>query len=96
MVEALAGALPVVYLAKVEKHRKKGLDIFGAIEEADQEIREEQAAAAPPPAEGQVIAPEQAMGLAGGPETVAAQGAPAGQRPPPPEQMQQMARALRG
>ncbi len=94
--QALAGALPVVYLAKVEKHRKKGLDIFGAIEEADQEIREEQAAAAPPPAEGQVIAPEQAMGLAGGPETVAAQGAPAGQRPPPPEQMQQMARALRG
>ena len=42
------------------------------------------------------MAPEQAMGLAGGPQGVAAQGGPAGQQLPPPEQMQQMARALRG
>ena len=53
--QALSGQLPVVYVSKIEKHRKKGLDIFQAIEKADEEIREEQAAAAPPPGEGQVI-----------------------------------------
>jgi hypothetical protein len=74
--QALSGQLPVVYVAKIEKHRKKGLDIFRAIEKADEEIRQEQAAVAPPPGEGQVIAPEQALGLAGGPEAAVQQGAP--------------------
>ena len=74
--QALSGQLPVVYVAKIEKHRKKGLDIFRAIEKADEEIRQEQAAVAPPPGEGQVIAPEQALGLAGGPEAAEQQGAP--------------------
>ena len=36
--------LPLTYLAKLERHRKESHDIFGAIEKADQEIREEQAA----------------------------------------------------
>ena len=94
--QALAGALPVVYLAKIEKHRKKGLDIFMAVEAADKEIREEQAAIAPPPEAGQAMAPEQAMGLAAGPQGVAAQGPPGAQRPPGPEQMQMLAQALRG
>jgi hypothetical protein len=52
------------------------LDIFQAIEKADEEIREEQAAAAPPPGEGQVIPPEMAAGLAAGPEGMAPQQAP--------------------
>jgi hypothetical protein len=74
--QALSGQLPVVYVSKIEKHRKKGSDIFVAIEKADAEIRKEQAAVAPPPAEGQIIAPEQAAGLAAGPEGMAPQAAP--------------------
>ena len=68
--QALSGQLPVVYVSKIEKHRKKGLDIFEAIEKADEEIREEQAAAAPLPEEGQMMAPEEAMGLAGPPQAM--------------------------
>ena len=74
--QALSGQLPVVYVSKIEKHRKKGLDIFEAIEKADAEIREEQAAVAPTPEEGMAIAPEQAMGLAAGPAGMAPQGPP--------------------
>ena len=95
--QALSGQLPVVYVAKIEKHRKKGLDIFNAIEKADEEIRKEQAAMAPAPEEGQMMAPEQAPGLAGGPEAAMQQA------PPPagpsgefsPEAAQQLVNALR-
>ena len=92
--QALSGQLPVVYVSKIEKHRKKGLDIFEAIEKADEEIRQEQAAQAPPPAEGQMMAPEQALGLAAGPEGAAQQGP---QGPPgfSPESARQMVDALR-
>ena len=92
--QALSGQLPVVYVSKIEKHRKKGLDIFQAIEKADEEIREEQAAAAPPPGEGQVIPPEMAAGLAAGPEGMAPQQAPpSGEFSP--EAAQQLVSALR-
>jgi|TARA_Y100000310_G_scaffold7447_1_gene8128 hypothetical protein len=76
--QALSGQLPIVYVAKIEKFRKKGLDIFEAIQAADEEIREEQAETAPPPGEGQAIAPEQALGLAAGPQGAVAPGAPPG------------------
>ena len=75
--QALSGQLPVVYVSKIEKHRKKGLDIFEAIEKADAEIRQEQAAIAPAPEEGMAMAPEQAQGLAAGPEGMAPEGATA-------------------
>tara|TARA_Y100001949_G_C15985702_1_gene330469 strand:- start:1097 stop:2932 length:1836 start_codon:yes stop_codon:yes gene_type:complete len=95
--QAVQGQLPVIYVSKIEKHRKKGLDIFEAIEKADGEIREEQAAAAPPPEEGQIMAPEQAAGLAAGPAGVQQQ------QPPPtgspefnPQEAQQLIGALRG
>ena len=93
--QALSGQLPVVYGSKIEKHRKKGLDIFEAIEKADEEIRAEQAAVAPAPEEGMAIAPEQAMGLAAGPAGMAPQGPPG----PPggefsPEAAQQLVAAL--
>ena len=68
--QAVQGALPIVYIAKIEKFRKKGFDIFEAVEKADEEIRKEQAAMAPPPEEGQVISPEEAMGLAGPPQAL--------------------------
>jgi hypothetical protein len=92
--QALSGQLPVVYVSKIEKHRKKGLDIFEAIEKADEEIRKEQAAIAPPPEEGMAMAPEQAPGLAVGPEGMAPQG------PPPtnefsPDNARQLVDALR-
>jgi hypothetical protein len=85
--QALSGQLPVVYVSKIEKHRRKGLDIFEAIEKADTEIREEQAAVAPSPE-------EQALGLAAGPEGMAPQGA---QAPPElnPESAAQLIGALR-
>lgn len=78
--QTAGGGLPIVYVAKIEKHRKNGLDIFEAIQAADEEIRKEQAAAAPPPDEGQVMAPEEALGLAGPPQAV----------PPGPEAQQQV------
>ena len=59
-----------MYVAKIEKHRKKGFDIFESVQKADEEIREEQAAAAPLPEEGQMMAPEEAMGLAGPPQAM--------------------------
>ena len=68
--QAVQGALPIVYIAKIEKFRKKGFDIFEAVEKADEEIRKEQAAMAPPPEEGQVMSPEEAMGLAGPPQAL--------------------------
>jgi hypothetical protein len=74
--QALSGQLPVVYVSKIEKYRKKGFDIFESIEKADEEIRKEQAAIAPAPEEGMAMAPQQAPGLAAGPEGMAPQGAP--------------------
>ena len=102
--QALSGQLPVVYVAKIEKHRKKGLDIFESIQAADEEIRKEQAEAAPPPEEGQVMSPEEALGLAAGPEGASAQpalppgapgppGLPPG--PPQPGQVEELVGALR-
>jgi hypothetical protein len=91
----LSGQLPVVYVSKIEKHRKKGLDIFEAIEKADNEIREEQAAIAPAPEEGMAMAPEQVAGLAAGPEGMAPQGAPpAGGQEFSPEAAAQLMGAL--
>jgi hypothetical protein len=92
--QALSGQLPVVYVSKIEKHRKKGLDIFESIEKADAEIRAEQAAVAPAPEEGMAMAPEQAPGLAAGPEGMAPQGAgpPGGEFSP--EAAQQLVAAL--
>jgi len=93
--QALSGQLPVVYVSKIEKHRKKGLDIFEAIEKADAEIREEQAAIAPAPEEGMAMAPEQVAGLAAGPEGMAPQGAPpAGGQEFSPEAAAQLMGAL--
>ena len=93
--QALSGQLPVVYVSKIEKHRKKGLDIFEAIEKADEEIRQEQAAQAPAPAEGQMMAPEQQLGLAAGPQGVAQQEPPQGPPEFSPESARQMVDALR-
>ena len=92
--QALSGQLPVVYVSKIEKHRKKGLDIFEAIEKADAEVRAEQAAVAPEPEMGMAMAPEQAMGLAAGPEGMGPQGAgpPGGEFSP--EAAQQLVAAL--
>jgi hypothetical protein len=97
--QALSGQLPVVYVSKIEKHRKKGLDIFEAIEKADEEIRKEQAAIAPAPEEGMAMAPEQAPGLAVAPQGMAPQGM-APQGPPPtgelsPDNERQLVEALR-
>jgi hypothetical protein len=76
-----AGTLPLTYLAKLEKHRKKTGDIFEAIDLANQEIQEEQAALPPEPPAGMGAAPEMMPGLAAGPEAMAGMGAPTGMAP---------------
>lgn len=92
--QAAGGALPIVYVAKIEKHRKNGLDIFEAIQAADEEIREEQAAAAPPPEADQMMAPEEALGLAGPPQAMAPPPEPEGQQMAPAQALAEMQQAL--
>ena len=82
--QAIQGMLPIIYIAKIEKFRKKGFDIFDSIQKADEEISKEQAALAPPPEEGQAIAPEEALGLQGPPQP---QGAPPEEMPAEAQQM---------
>lgn len=65
--QLMSGQLPLPVATLMHKYLRKGFDIFEATEKADKEIRELQAQAAPPPGEGQIMAPEQAPGLAGGP-----------------------------
>ena len=91
--QAATGALPIVYIAKIEKYRKKGLDIFEAIQEADKDIREEQAAQAPLPEEGQMMAPEEAMGLAGPPTALPAEELPMEEQIDPATAQAQMQQA---
>jgi len=79
--QAATGAMPIVYIAKIEKYRKDGFDIFEAIQKADEEIREEQAREAPEPGEGQMMAPEAAPGLAGPPGMMGGPPAPEGAPP---------------
>ena len=87
--QAVQGTLPIIYIAKIEKFRKKGFDIFESIQKADEEIRKEQAAAAPPPEEGQVMAPEEAMGLAGPPQAIPPEAMAAGGATPQQGQVAQ-------
>ena len=93
--QSASGQLPVVYVAKIEKFRKKGFDIFESIQNADEEIKKEQAEIAPPTPEGMGMPPQMAPGLAGGPEMMG----PQGQAPPSgefsPEAAQQLMGALR-
>ncbi|NBW35724.1 MAG: hypothetical protein EBR30_12040 [Cytophagia bacterium] len=63
--QAAQGAIPVTYLAMVEKHRRREPDLVQAILKADAEMKAEQAKMAPPPEQGQFAAPEQMPGLSG-------------------------------
>jgi hypothetical protein len=81
--QAAQGAIPVTYLAMVEKYRRKEPDLVQAILKADAEMKAEQAKMAPPPGEGQFAAPEQMPGLGGPP-------------PMPPNMPPEMAAAMAG
>lgn len=63
-----AGEIPLVYLSKIEKHRKTEPDIFRAIEAADAELREEQATPDTPPEGEQIVSPDAVPGLQPTPE----------------------------
>lgn len=76
-----AGTLPLTYLAKLERHRKATGDIFEAIEAANKEIQEEQAAIPQETPEGMGAPPEVMPGLAAGPDQMA------GVTGPPPAAM---------
>lgn len=78
--QIMQGALPLPVLTIVAKKIESGTDIMTAIQEAEDEIKQQQATAAPPPGEGQIAAPETMPGLAGGPGALMQappQGAPA-------------------
>jgi hypothetical protein len=64
--QAASGQLPVAYLAKIEKHRKRSPDIMTALLAAEEELKAEQAAVAPEPEPGQFASPEQMPGMAPG------------------------------
>jgi hypothetical protein len=77
------GAIPVTYLAKIEKYRRKEPDLVQAILKADEEMKAEQAKMAPPPEAGQFASPQQMPGLGGPP-------------PMPPTMPPEMAAAMAG
>lgn len=64
------GALPLPALALLHDKLEQGVPIMQAIQEMQRELQEQQAEAAPPPEEGQIAAPEEMPGLAGGPEAM--------------------------
>ena len=82
--QAAQGAIPVTYLAMIEKYRRKEPDLVQAILKADAEMKAEQAKMAPPPGEGQFAAPEQMPGLAGPPPVPPSMPPPGPQGGPPP------------
>jgi hypothetical protein len=79
--QAAQGTMPIIYIATIEKFRKDGHDIFESIRLADEEIREQQAKEVPEPGAGQMMAPEAAPGLAGGPPGPPEAPGPPGQEP---------------
>ena len=81
--QAAQGAIPVTYLALIEKYRRKEPDLVQAILKADAEMKAEQAKMAPPPEQGQFAAPQQMPGLSGPP-------------PMPPNMPPEMAAAMAG
>lgn len=100
--QAAQGAIPVTYLAMIEKYRRKEPDLVQAILKADAEMKAEQAKMAPPPEEGQFAAPQQMPGLAGPapvppsmPAPLPEGGAPRSEgQPNPAPDMQQLLSAL--
>lgn len=71
------GALPVPALAILHNKIEEGTPIMQAVQEMQRELQEQQATEAPPPEEGQIAAPEEMPGMAGGPGAL--------QQPPAPE-----------
>ena len=98
---AANGELPEIYVAEIAEARKKGQDIFTAVQAANKVIQEQQAAQLPAaPPEGMVAPPEAMPGMAA-PESAAAQLPAATEAPPtiqPPNNEQaafeQLAQAL--
>lgn len=70
--QAVGGQLPATYVAMIEQARQNGKDIFAAVLEADEKIKEQQAATPPPTPEGMTAPPETMPGLAGGTAAAAA------------------------
>ena len=75
------GAIPIPLAKKIVDHVKKGVDLFDAIENANEELQREQAQEIPEAPEGMQAPPETMPGLAAGP---AAALGPAGVDTAPP------------
>ncbi len=81
VAQTAGGQMPLIMLAKLERHRRQNPsgDIFAAIEAANKELQEEQAALPPEPTPEQGASPDVMPGLAAGPEQMA------GVTGPPPD-----------
>lgn len=92
--QVVSGAIPLPTLSMIHKYVQGGDDWFEAVTKADEAVRQQQATAPPPPEPGQVMAPQQAPGLA-----APVQAAPPTQGitvPQGAEAMRQLQRAMRG
>lgn len=74
MQQVASGQMPLVMMTAIRKAVGQGKSLTEAIDAGDKAMRDFQAAQAPPPGEGQIAAPEQMPGLAGGPPGVMQQG----------------------
>ncbi len=91
------GQMPLPVAELVQKHLSHGDSWFTAIAKANKEIQELQATAPPPPAEGQIAAPETMPGMAGGPTAMQQQAPepnPQIEVPPDAARMQQLMSAM--
>jgi len=92
-----ASGMQLTYLAKLERHRRENPDgdIFVAIEKADEEVKEEQAAEPAEPGPGQLFPPEMAPGLEGaGPAALGPLTPPVAPPPEGTENFTQLVNAL--
>jgi hypothetical protein len=87
--------MPLVVSALIKKHLQSGLDIFDAVEKADEEIRRRQATEAPQAPEGMVAPPETMPGLAAPAQAMTAMAPPQqGQPQMQPDRRAQLAQLI--
>jgi len=80
--QMISGQMDPMVAVLIRNYMQKDLDIFAAVEKANEEMQRRQATEAPPAPEGMVMPPEAMAGLAAGPGGMA-QPLPPGAGPPP-------------
>jgi hypothetical protein len=70
MRQVVQGTMPITFAAKIEEYRRQGLDIFEAVQKADEDLRQQQATLPPETPAGMGAPPATMPGLAAGPAGV--------------------------